>query len=74
MLRYSSQYNNPTNIPYIEFADDFKKELANLFKSTVFAPKYVTSDVMVITHPKTINGTWSEGLLVNFSVATKESA
>ncbi|KAI6183966.1 hypothetical protein M3Y97_00545400 [Aphelenchoides bicaudatus] len=73
LLRYSSQYNNPKNVPYIEFAEDFKKQMFNLFKSTVYAPKYVTSDVVAITHPKTVNSTWSEGLLVNFSVATKES-
>jgi hypothetical protein len=73
LLRYSSQYNSPKNTPYIEFAGDFKKEMAELFKSTVYAPKYVTSDVLVITHPKTVNSSWSEGLLVNFSVATKQS-
>lgn len=74
ILRYSSQYNNPTNVPYIEFAADFKKEMAEVFKTTVYAPKqFVTSDVSAITHPKTVNNTWSEGLLVNFTVATKQS-
>lgn len=70
-LRYSSQYNSNTNIPYVEFASDFRKEMNDLFNSTIYASKYITSDITAITHPKTINSTWSEGLLVNFTVATK---
>lgn len=43
------------------------------FYSTSFAPHYVTTDVSYLTHPKAINNSWSDGLLVNFTIASNKN-
>ncbi|KAI6194473.1 hypothetical protein M3Y96_01128600 [Aphelenchoides besseyi] len=73
ILRYSSQYGSQTNVPYVEFASLFTQGVEDALKSTVYGQRYVSSEVTLITHPKTVNSSWSDGLLVNFTVATKPS-
>uniref|UniRef100_A0AC35TFU5 EGF-like domain-containing protein n=1 Tax=Rhabditophanes sp. KR3021 TaxID=114890 RepID=A0AC35TFU5_9BILA len=69
-IYYSSSYGNPSNPVYIQFADDFTKDIGRSFASTNYAQKYVNSDISYITHPKMINSSWPDGVLVNFTVGT----
>jgi len=41
--------------------------------STKFAPHYVTTDVSYLTHPKAINSSWSDGILVNFTISSNKN-
>lgn len=34
------------------------------FSGTTYAPRYVTTEMNYITHPKTVNSEWPDGLLV----------
>uniref|UniRef100_A0A914CT96 Uncharacterized protein n=1 Tax=Acrobeloides nanus TaxID=290746 RepID=A0A914CT96_9BILA len=73
-LLYSSQYGNSDSPDYVEITNEFDKDLGSAVGSTVYAPRYVATDVSYITHPKTINSSWPDGLLVNFTVGTRPSA
>jgi hypothetical protein len=41
--------------------------------ATEYATRYVTTDISYITHPKTVNSSWDDGLLVNYKVGTVPS-
>uniref|UniRef100_A0A914C217 Uncharacterized protein n=1 Tax=Acrobeloides nanus TaxID=290746 RepID=A0A914C217_9BILA len=73
-LFYSSQYGNSESPDYVEITNEFSKDLGSAVRSTVYAFRYVATDISYITHPKTINSSWPEGLLVNFTVGTRPSA
>uniref|UniRef100_F1KPJ6 Transmembrane cell adhesion receptor mua-3 n=1 Tax=Ascaris suum TaxID=6253 RepID=F1KPJ6_ASCSU len=73
-LVYSSEYGNSDSVPYVEITDRFSKDLGRSIGGTEYAPRYVTTEVNYITHPKTINSSWPDGLLFNFSVATTQSS
>ncbi|KAI1732442.1 adhesion G protein-coupled receptor E2 [Ditylenchus destructor] len=64
---YSSEFGNNRSAPYVELADEFRQDMGKAIGSTDIAPKYITSDVSYITHPKTVNSTWGDGILVNFT-------
>ncbi|KHN76197.1 Transmembrane cell adhesion receptor mua-3 [Toxocara canis] len=72
-LIYSSEYGNSDSVPYVEVTDLFSKDLGRSIGGTVYGPRYVTTEVNYITHPKTINSSWPDGLLFNFSVDTTQS-
>lgn len=72
-LLYSSEYGNPKNEEYVSFTNEFNHDLGRAIGSTVYAPRYVNTDVSYITHPKTFNSSWPDGLLVNFTVGTVPS-
>ncbi|OZC08479.1 hypothetical protein X798_04540 [Onchocerca flexuosa] len=69
MLSYSSEYGNSDSAPYVEITHLFDKDIGHAMSSTTYGTRYVTTDVNYITHPKTINSSWPDGLLFNFSVA-----
>lgn len=69
-LLYSSEYGNPKNEEYVAFANEFQQDLGRAIGGTTYAPRYVNTDVSFITHPKTVNSSWPDGLLVNFTVGT----
>lgn len=54
-LVYSSEYGNSDSVPYVEITDRFSKDLGRSIGGTEYAPRYVTTEVNYITHPKTIN-------------------
>lgn len=72
-LFYSSEYGHSQNEAYVELTNEFQKDLGRSVGGTVYAPKYVTTDVSYITHPKTVNSSWPDGLLVNFTVGVTPS-
>ncbi|GMS89863.1 hypothetical protein PENTCL1PPCAC_12038, partial [Pristionchus entomophagus] len=73
-LLYSSQYGSEKSPTYVEFVDVFRKDIAKTFGGTSYAPRYVTTEMNYITHPKTVNSDWNDGLLVNFDVETTKTA
>ena len=72
-LRYSSQfYSNQKTYLSSSWPTNSKQEMKQLvLRRLCMRKKYVTTDITTITHPKLVNSTWAEGLLVNFTVATK---
>ncbi len=54
-LVYSSEYGQPNNPAYVEMVDNFVKDVKKAVQQTSFAPLYITTDVDLITHPKTVN-------------------
>ncbi|CAJ0943046.1 unnamed protein product, partial [Mesorhabditis belari] len=72
-LMYSSEYGNDESPTYIEIVDTFKKDIARSFGGTSFAPRFVNTDVDYITHPRTVNSSWPDGLLFKFNVQTTVS-
>ncbi|VDN55231.1 unnamed protein product [Dracunculus medinensis] len=73
-LLYSSEYGNSDNIPYVEITHLFSNDLGRTIGSTSYAPRYVATDVNYITHPKTVNSSWPNGLLFNFTIALTPSS
>uniref|UniRef100_A0A913I4D2 EGF-like domain-containing protein n=1 Tax=Strongyloides stercoralis TaxID=6248 RepID=A0A913I4D2_STRER len=69
-IYYSSSYGNPTNPVYIQFAEEFNKDIGKSFAGTTYATKFVNSKISYITHPKMVNSSWPDGILVNFTVGT----
>ncbi|KAF7632829.1 hypothetical protein Mgra_00007760 [Meloidogyne graminicola] len=72
-LFYSSDYGDSSSSSFVEFVQEFQKEMTRAIGSTSFAPHYVTTDVSYLTHPKAINNSWSDGLLVNFTIASNKN-
>uniref|UniRef100_A0AC35GEY8 Notch n=1 Tax=Panagrolaimus sp. PS1159 TaxID=55785 RepID=A0AC35GEY8_9BILA len=72
-LYYSSEYGNDQNEKYAEFTNEFKNDVGRAIGSTSYAPRYVNTDVSFITHPKTVNSSWPDGLLLNFTVGASPS-
>uniref|UniRef100_A0A914WTS8 EGF-like domain-containing protein n=1 Tax=Plectus sambesii TaxID=2011161 RepID=A0A914WTS8_9BILA len=70
-LMYSSQFGQPSSARYVQIVDEFRKGMHQAVGGTAYAPRYVTTDVNFITHPKTVNSSWPDGLLFNFTVATE---
>lgn len=68
-LSYSSEYGSSDSAPYVEITHLFSKDIGRAMSSTTYGTRYVTTDVNYITHPKTVNSSWPDGLLFNFSVA-----
>uniref|UniRef100_A0AC34QH72 Uncharacterized protein n=1 Tax=Panagrolaimus sp. JU765 TaxID=591449 RepID=A0AC34QH72_9BILA len=69
-LYYSSEYGNDKNEAYVEVTNEFEKDVGRAIGGTSYAPRYVNTDVSYITHPKTVNSSWPDGLLFNFTVGT----
>lgn len=69
-LLYSSQFGSANSAPYVEIVDRFSKDMARTFGGTAYAPRYVNSRVEYITHPKTVNSSWPDGLLFKYNVQT----
>ncbi|CAD5230397.1 unnamed protein product [Bursaphelenchus okinawaensis] len=71
-LIYSSRYGNPESDGYKQletlFSRDLRKILGSIYE---LKDNVVTSDVALFTHPKTVNSTWNEGVLVNFTMSIK---
>ncbi|CAB3403060.1 unnamed protein product [Caenorhabditis bovis] len=72
-LMYSSEYGSNKNAPYVEIVELFQKNMARTFGGTSFAPRYVNTKVDYITHPKTVNSSWDQGLLFKYEVQTTKS-
>ncbi|KAI6201465.1 hypothetical protein M3Y96_00844600 [Aphelenchoides besseyi] len=72
-LFYSSEYGDSKNEAYVEFAKEFSKDMGRTVGGTEYTARYVSTDVSYITHPKTVNSTWDDGLLVNYVVNTVPS-
>lgn len=70
-LTYTSEYGDPTKPAYVEIVDVFINGMHQTIDATATAPRYVTTDVDVINHPKTINSSWPDGLLFNFTISTQ---
>ncbi|KAI1731796.1 calcium-binding EGF domain-containing protein [Ditylenchus destructor] len=68
-LFYSSEFGDKKKQSYVEFSELFEQDLGRAIGGTTYAPRYVNTDVSFITHPKTVNSSWSDGLLVNFNVS-----
>uniref|UniRef100_A0A158RCP8 VWFA domain-containing protein n=1 Tax=Thelazia callipaeda TaxID=103827 RepID=A0A158RCP8_THECL len=68
-LLYSSEYGSSYSAPYVEITHLFSKDIGRSLGGTTYGPRYVTTDVNYITHPKTVNSSWPNGLLFNFSLA-----
>ncbi|VDM70821.1 unnamed protein product [Strongylus vulgaris] len=47
--------------------------MARAFGGTLYAPRYVNTKVEYITHPKTVNSSWPDGLLFKYDVQTTPS-
>ncbi|KIH59260.1 hypothetical protein ANCDUO_10514 [Ancylostoma duodenale] len=47
--------------------------MARTFGGTIYAPRYVNTKVEYITHPKTVNSSWPDGLLFKYDVQTTPS-
>ncbi|KAK0416184.1 hypothetical protein QR680_012332 [Steinernema hermaphroditum] len=73
-LFYSSEYGNPDSVAYVEITDEFSRDFGRTVGGTSYAPRYVATDVNFITHPKTVNSSWPDGLLFNFTVGTTPSS
>ncbi|CAJ0578738.1 unnamed protein product, partial [Mesorhabditis spiculigera] len=69
-LMYSSEYGNTDSPTYIEIVDRFQKDVARTFGGTAYAPRFVNTHVNYITHPRTVNSSWPDGLLFKFEVQT----
>uniref|UniRef100_A0A183C216 EGF-like domain-containing protein n=1 Tax=Globodera pallida TaxID=36090 RepID=A0A183C216_GLOPA len=69
-LFYSSEFGDSSSSSYVELAQEFQRDIGRAVGSTSLAPRYVTSDVSYVTHPKAFNSSWSDGLLVNFTIGT----
>lgn len=69
-LLYSSEYGSSKSPSYVEIVDVFQKAMARTFGGTVYAPRYVNTKVEYITHPKTVNSSWPDGLLFKYDVQT----
>lgn len=54
-IYYSSEYGSDKNDAYVEFANEFKKNMKKAVGSTNYASCYVNTDVSYITAPKTVN-------------------
>ncbi|KAK6743395.1 hypothetical protein RB195_010571 [Necator americanus] len=72
-LLYSSEYGSTKSPPYVEIVDLFQKDMARTFGGTIYAPRYVNTKVDYITHPKTVNSSWPDGLLFKYDVQTTPS-
>ncbi|PIO70594.1 EGF-like domain protein [Teladorsagia circumcincta] len=72
-LLYSSEYGSTKSPPYVEIVDMFQKDMARTFGGTIYAPRYVNTKVEYITHPKTVNSSWPDGLLFKYDVQTTPS-
>ncbi|KIH53759.1 calcium binding EGF domain protein [Ancylostoma duodenale] len=72
-LLYSSEYGSTKSPPYVEIVDLFQKDMARTFGGTIYAPRYVNTKVEYITHPKTVNSSWPDGLLFKYDVQTTPS-
>lgn len=69
-LFFSSEYGSDQNEGYVEFAKEFDRDLGRAVGGTEYTARYVSTDISYITHPKTVNSTWDDGLLVNYKVGT----
>lgn len=54
-LVFSSRYGNRENIPYQKLESVFKKDLHKALESLGFSEDVVANDVVLMTHPKTVN-------------------
>uniref|UniRef100_A0A7E4VNX4 Transmembrane cell adhesion receptor mua-3 n=1 Tax=Panagrellus redivivus TaxID=6233 RepID=A0A7E4VNX4_PANRE len=72
-LFYSSEYGNKRNEAYVEITKEFENDVGRAIGGTSYAPRYVNTDVQFINHPKTVNSSWPDGLLFNFTVGTSPS-
>ncbi|PAV59374.1 hypothetical protein WR25_03507 [Diploscapter pachys] len=72
-VMYSSEYGSSKSPPYVEIVDIFQKGIARTFGGTQYAPRYVNTKVDYITHPKTVNSDWDQGLLFKYTVQTTKS-
>lgn len=54
-LLYSSEYGSSDSAPYVEITHQFVNDIGRALGSTTYGPRYVTTDVNYITHPKTVN-------------------
>lgn len=50
-----------------------QKGIARTFGGTQYASRYVNTKVDYITHPKTVNSDWDQGLLFKYTVQTTKS-
>ena len=76
-LFYSiTDYGDPRNPVYVALSDQFRNDTGKAVNSTTSyaAPRYVSTDVSQISHPRGVNSTWNEGVLVNFTVNTLASS
>ncbi|KAL3093349.1 hypothetical protein niasHS_005863 [Heterodera schachtii] len=73
LLYSSSEYGTSSSPSYVDFANTFSPDLGKAVSSTQYAPRYILTEINYITHPKTVNSTWHDGLLVNFTVGTRPS-
>ncbi|KAI3415661.1 hypothetical protein GPALN_005254 [Globodera pallida] len=73
LLFSNSEYGTSSSPSYVEFASTFSQDLGKAVSSTLYAPRYILTDINYITHPNTVNSSWSDGLLVNFTVETRLS-
>ncbi|KAL3070193.1 hypothetical protein niasHT_039386 [Heterodera trifolii] len=69
-LFYNSEYGDSTSSSYVELVHEFQRDIGRAVGNTSLAPRYVTSDVSYVTHPKAFNSSWSDGLLINFTIGT----
>lgn len=72
-LFYSSEFGDNSNEAYVELTKEFEQDLGRAVGGTVYAPRYVTTDVKYITHPKTLNSSWNDGVIFEASVDTVAS-
>uniref|UniRef100_A0A915EAS0 Uncharacterized protein n=1 Tax=Ditylenchus dipsaci TaxID=166011 RepID=A0A915EAS0_9BILA len=70
-LLYSSEFGSNQSAPYVQISNDFEKDMGKAIAPTVFGQRYITTDVSYITHPKTVNSSWPDGLLLNFTAGVK---
>ncbi|CAD5233599.1 unnamed protein product [Bursaphelenchus xylophilus] len=74
-LIYSSRYGNPESDGYKQLDGLFRRDIRKMIGSvSELKENLVTSDVVLFTHPKTINSSWNEGVLVNFTLAVKPNS
>ncbi|CAD5215432.1 unnamed protein product [Bursaphelenchus okinawaensis] len=69
-LFYSSEYGSSTNEAYVEVTKEFQQDIGRAVGGTSYAPRYVTTDVKYITHPKTLNSSWNDGIIFEASIDT----
>lgn len=72
-LMYSTEFGSQKSPSYVEIVELFEKNMARTFGGTSLAPRYVNTKVDYITHPKTKNSSWDQGLLFKYEVQTTKS-
>lgn len=54
-LIYTSEIGKSKSVPNIEISKVFSNDMGRSIAGTSYAPRYVTTEVNYVTHPKTVN-------------------